>query len=150
MKSVNIKSKGQQSNSGWNRTGCTNWWAGYRVNGSMTFLQIAPRRGDRQLDCVVEVPSDVTEILIGAGKAGKDAYRETIAVPVELAEAEATCPVCNEPVNLNDLHPLSDPIPTDGQYVAYHTGCADGEDCWGGGDMSGVDLDDSRAWIAAR
>jgi hypothetical protein len=86
MKTVNITSKGQQSNAGWNRTGCTNWWAGYRVNGSMTFLQIAPRRGDRQLDCSVEVPDEVTEILIGAGKAGKDAHRETIAVPVETVE----------------------------------------------------------------
>jgi len=147
MKTVNIKSKGQQSNAGWNRTGCTNWWAGYRVNGSMTFLQIAPRRGDRQLECVVEVPDGVVEILIGAGKAGKGAHRETIAVPVVTAPQ---CPVCGHSVNLNDIHPQSEPIPADGRLTAYHTGCANGEDCVGGGDMSAADLDDSRAWIAAR
>jgi len=147
MKTVNITSKGQQTNSGWNRTGCTNWWAGYRVNGNMTFLQIAPRRGDRQLNCTVEVPDEVTEILIGAGKAGKDAHRETIAVPVVTAPQ---CPVCREAVNLDDIHPTSDRIPADGQYVAYHTGCANGEDCVGGADLSDADIDDSRAWIAAR
>jgi hypothetical protein len=146
MKTVNITSKGQQSNAGWNRTGCTNWWAGYRVNGNMTFLQIAPRRGDRQLDCTVEVPDEVVEILIGAGKAGKDAHRETIAVPVEVAE----CPVCGHSVNLNDIHPQSEPIPADGRFTAYHTGCANNEDCFGGGDMSDADLADERAWIFAK
>jgi hypothetical protein len=64
--------------------------------------------------------------------------------------APQRCPVCRKTVNLNDVHPLSDPIPTDGRFTAYHTGCANGEDCWGGGDMSSADLDDSRAWIAAR
>jgi hypothetical protein len=57
------------------------------------------------------------------------------------------CPICNEAVNLNDIHPLSDLIPTDDQFDAYHTGCANGEDCWGGGDVSDANLDDDRAWI---
>ena len=152
MKTVNITSKGQQSNAGWNRTGCTNWWAAYDVDSydgklERVFIKISARRGDRQLDCTVEVPDEVTEILIGAGKAGKDAYRETIAVPVVTAPQ---CPVCREAVNLDDIHPTSDRIPADGQYVAYHTGCANGEDCVGGADLSDADIDDSRAWIAAR
>jgi len=89
MKTITIKSKGQQTNSGWNRTGCTNWWAAYKVDGSMTFIEIAPRRGDRQLECAVEVPECVTEIYIGAGKTGAgqscDPYRETIVIPAEVA-----------------------------------------------------------------
>jgi hypothetical protein len=147
MRTINITSKGQQTNSGWNRTGCTNWWAAYDVDSydgklERIFIKISARRGDRQLDCTVEVPDEVTEILIGAGKAGKDAHRETIAVPVEVAE----CPVCRKSVNTNDIHPSSERIPTDGQYVAYHIGCANGEDCVGGGDIT-ESIDDSRAWI---
>lgn len=50
----------------------------------MAFLQIPYLRGDVQLDCAVEIPADVTEIFIGAGKTGAgkscDPYRETIIV----------------------------------------------------------------------
>jgi hypothetical protein len=151
MKTINIKSRSKMSNSAYHRTGKPTWWAGYKVDGKMTFVKIAYLRGDAQLDCVVEVPDNVTEIFIGAGKTGAgkscDPYRETISVPVVTAPQ---CPVCRKAVNLNDIHPTSDHIPADGQYVAYHIGCANGEDCVGGGDMSAVDLDDSRAWIAAR
>jgi hypothetical protein len=61
--------------------------------------------------------------------------------------APQRCAVCGYAVNLNDIHPQSEPIPADGQYVAYHTGCANSEDCFGGGDMSDADLTDKRAWI---
>ena len=57
------------------------------------------------------------------------------------------CPVCRKAVNLNEIHPLSDPIPADGQFTVYHTGCANSEDCVGGGDMLTADLDDLRAWV---
>lgn len=83
MKTVTIKSSKNQTNAGWNRTGSTNWWAAYDINGTRTFLDIAPRRGDRELVTEVTVPEEVTTIVIGAGKAtGKsnDIIRETIAI----------------------------------------------------------------------
>jgi hypothetical protein len=90
MKTINIKSRSKMSNSAYHRTGKPTWWAGYKVDGKMTFVKIAYLRGDAQLDCVVEVPDNVTEIFIGAGKSGAgkscDPYRETIAVPVETVE----------------------------------------------------------------
>lgn len=87
MRTITINSKGKQSNSGWNRTGCGNWWAAYDVDGRRVFLTIPYTRGDRNLVATVEIPETVTEIHIGAGKAGRgkscDAHRETITIQPE-------------------------------------------------------------------
>lgn len=84
MNTITITSRHHQSNSAYHRTGKPTWWAAYKVDGRMTFIKIPYLRGDAQLNCTVEVPEDVTEIFIGAGKTGvgksSDAYRETIAV----------------------------------------------------------------------
>jgi hypothetical protein len=86
MKTINIKSRSKMSNSAYHRTGKPTWWAAYKVDGKMTFIKIPYLRGDAQLDCDVDVPDNVTEIFIGAGKTGAgkscDPYRETITVPV--------------------------------------------------------------------
>ena len=63
----------------------------------------------------------------------------------------AKCSICNQPVNINDLHPDSLPVPTDGsEYTVYHTGCANGEDRWNGANPSDEDLADERAWVVLR
>ncbi len=83
-KTITITSRSKQSNSAYHRTGKPTWWAAYKVDGAMTFIKIPYLRGDAQLECTVEVPADVTEICIGAGKTGAgkscDPYRETIAI----------------------------------------------------------------------
>lgn len=81
---ITIKSRSKQSNSAYHRTGKPTWWAAYDLNGKRTFLTIPYTRGDQQLEATVEIPEGVTEIHIGAGKAGAgkayDAYRETIKI----------------------------------------------------------------------
>jgi hypothetical protein len=61
-------------------------------------------------------------------------------------EDDMKCPICRKEVDLNNLHPDSLPISKE-EFTVYHVGCANGEDCTGGGDLSGVDLEDYRAWI---
>jgi len=56
------------------------------------------------------------------------------------------CPICREEVDINNLHPDSLPV-SGGGVVAYHVGCANSEDCVGGGDLSEADLEDNRTWI---
>jgi hypothetical protein len=83
-KTITITSRSKQSNSAYHRTGKPTWWAAYKVDGAMTFIKIPYLRGDAQLECTVEVPADITEIYIGAGKTGAgkscDPYREMIAI----------------------------------------------------------------------
>ena len=72
-----IVSRGKQSNSGYHRTGKPNWWA--RVGDE--FLKIEWTRGDKRLDCVVDLPPG-TKVEIGCGKAGHgkkhDCIRESV------------------------------------------------------------------------
>lgn len=81
---VTIKTRSKQSNSAYHRTGKPTWWAAYDINGKRTFLTIPYTRGDHQLEVTIEIPEGVTEIHVGAGKAGvgksSDAYRETIKI----------------------------------------------------------------------
>lgn len=57
------------------------------------------------------------------------------------------CPICRKEVDLSNLHPLSLPPSFEGEYKAYHVGCANGEDCLSGSDLSNADLEDNRTWI---
>lgn len=84
---VEIRSRGQQTTDSWNRSGCLNWWAAYDFEGKRIFLDIPPTRGDQQLIVTVTIPSRVTVIHIGCGKAQywerpfdktSDVYREQI------------------------------------------------------------------------
>lgn len=60
------------------------------------------------------------------------------------------CGICGGSLNINNLHPDSDRVPTDSQFAVYHVGCANNEDCYGGGNMDSADLEDDRAWIKLR
>ena len=63
---------------------------------------------------------------------------------------ETKCGICGESLDINNLHPDSDSVPTDGQFNVYHVGCANNEDCYGGIKMEDADLEDDRAWIKLR
>lgn len=87
-KRVTISSKGSQSNSAYHRTNQPNWWASYNdKDGARKFLVLPVTRGDRKLIAVVDIPEGVTEVQIGAGKAGvgkpSDAHRETVKITKE-------------------------------------------------------------------
>lgn len=76
---LRIVSNDRMSNSGYHRSGKATWWARIGSGAGAEFLQVGRERADRVLDVVVEVPAGVTEIYIGAGKAGsRDAIRQTI------------------------------------------------------------------------
>ena len=83
-KTVTIASRSKQSNSAYHRTGKPTWWVAYQAGDKREFVKIPYTRGDVRLEVTIEIPADVTELFIGAGKTGAgkscDPYRETIAV----------------------------------------------------------------------
>lgn len=60
------------------------------------------------------------------------------------------CTVCGLPVNLDDLHPDSVEVPSDGKWSVLHMGCANGEDAHNGfasPSLTQEDFEDGRGWI---
>src|SRR5262245_37150031 len=61
------------------------------------------------------------------------------------------CSICGTKVDIENLHPDSLDLPTDGSYYsAAHTGCANGEDRHNGANPTEEELADERAWITQR
>lgn len=71
-----IVSSKRQSNSGFHRSGQPKWWARTGEGATARFLNLEKTRGDRHLDCEVDVPVG-TEVTIGVGR-GKDGVRECV------------------------------------------------------------------------
>jgi hypothetical protein len=58
------------------------------------------------------------------------------------------CNNCGSPVDLDNPHPDSLPVPIDDtEFTVLQAGCAAGDDAWSGANPSDEDLADKRAWI---
>jgi hypothetical protein len=77
MATSRLQSTDRMSNTGYHANGKPSWWARIGTGDDARFLQIPSVRGDRQLDCVVDVPSG-TEVHIGAGRGSHKTIRQTV------------------------------------------------------------------------
>jgi hypothetical protein len=72
------------SNTGYHENGKPTWWARIGEGADARFLEIPWTRGDKPLDCVVDVPPG-TSVTCGAGKGTHKTVRQTV-VTTEIAE----------------------------------------------------------------
>jgi len=70
------------SNTGYHANGKPTWWARIGSGDGARFLTVPYTRGDRYLDCEVDVPPGTT-VYIGAGKGTHKTVRQTV-VTVEI------------------------------------------------------------------
>lgn len=79
MKTVEIRNRGpSMSNRQYHACGCPSWWARIGQGETAQFLPIPKTRGDRNLECTVEVEDNTTQIYIGAGPNNKHGVRYTV------------------------------------------------------------------------
>lgn len=69
-----LKTSERMSNTGYHENGKPNWWARTAAGG---FIDLPRVRGDKELDCTVELPPG-TEVFCGAGKGTRKTVRETV------------------------------------------------------------------------
>lgn len=77
------------SNTGFHANGKPNWWARVGSGASTRFLEIPTVRGDKILDCVVDLPPG-TEVHCGAGKGSHKTVRETVVTEALEAAGDDT------------------------------------------------------------
>ena len=78
-KTVVIRNNGpSMSNRQYHACGCPRWWARVGQGEHAQFLPIPRVRGDKDLDCTVEVDDGVDKIYIGAGPNNQHGVRYTI------------------------------------------------------------------------
>lgn len=78
-----IATRQKMSNTGYHKNGRPTWWARTGSGDDAQFLDIPEVRGDRHLDCVVDLPPGTT-VFCGAGRGTYKTVRETVvtrAVP---------------------------------------------------------------------
>jgi len=72
-----LRSDTLMSNTGYHQNSKPNWWARVGQGDDAQFLTIPTTRGDRILDCVVDVAPGTT-VHIGAGKGSHKTVRQTV------------------------------------------------------------------------
>lgn len=84
-----LRSSDTMSNTGFHANGKPNWWARIGSGDTAKFLKIPQVRGDKPLDCEVDVPPGTT-VHIGAGKGSYKTVRQTVVTEeIESDAAEA-------------------------------------------------------------
>lgn len=91
--SSHLRSSSRMSNTGYHQNGQPTWWARVGSGSDAQWIEIPWTRGDRHLDCVVDLPVG-TVVHIGAGKGSRKTIRETVTTTaIESApEAEQVAP----------------------------------------------------------
>lgn len=77
MTQSRLKTTERMSNTGYHANGKPNWWARIGSGDSAEWVDIPRTRGDRVLDCVVNLPPGTT-IFCGAGKGNYKTVRQTV------------------------------------------------------------------------
>lgn len=67
----------RMSNTGYHAHGKPTWWARVGKGDKARFLEVPWTRGDRCLDCIVDVEPG-TEVACGAGKGNHKTVRQTV------------------------------------------------------------------------
>jgi hypothetical protein len=79
MKTVVIRNnRPSMSNRQYHAYGCPTWWARIGSGDHAQFMKIPKTRGDKDLECTVEVDDDVRVIYIGAGPNNQHGVRCTV------------------------------------------------------------------------
>jgi hypothetical protein len=83
-----LRTRKSMSNTGYHQNGKPTWWARIGEGETAKFIQIPWTRGDKRLDCVVDLPVGTT-VVCGAGKGTYKTVRETVVtVPVDAPQEE--------------------------------------------------------------
>ena len=85
--SSRLTTSSRMSNTGYHANGKPNWWARVGSGASAKWVEIPQVRGDRYLDCTVDLPPG-TEVFCGAGKGAYKTVRETVVTEALPAAAE--------------------------------------------------------------
>lgn len=82
-----IQSTERMSNTGYHANGKPNWWARLGTGESARFVTLPVVRGDRTLECVVDLPPG-TVVHIGAGKGLHKTVRETVTTTAVMPDEQ--------------------------------------------------------------
>ena len=111
-----LRTTASMSNTGYHQNGKPTWWAYTRENGQNIFIDVEYTRGDKELDCIVDVPAGTT-VHCGAGKGTYKTVRQTVVTKALPEEKEIE--KVEEKIDMNKTERLEASVKSAEQAVEY-------------------------------